>query len=512
MSLPATLGPQVVEWMESCLVHGPGDVQSRPYRLTDEHKAFVWRAYELRDGGRRRYRRAVYSRRKGVAKTELAAAIACAELLGPVRADGFDAAGLPVGVEVASPDIPAVATAEDQAELVYGAARVMLTDGPLAEQVDAGLERIHVAGRPGSMYLVTSRSSSREGARPTFTPMDETHLWSTPQLINLHRTLRRNLGKREAADPWSLETTTAFRPGEGSVAEASHDYGARVMAGEVSDPTLLFDHLEASHEWDITTDEGLRSAIAEASGLALDFTNVDAIVDDFRDPQTDEADARRFWLNQVVKATDQWLDPEVWRSRAMSSETLEPDEKISLGFDGSMYDDATALVGCRLSDGLLFPLGVWERPEGRAAATWEVPRLEVDARVHEAFNTYTVVRFYLDPPFWQTELERWHGEWGDVVASFWTNRDRAMAVALERFHTAANTGELTHDGNPTLTRHVANTRRRETRSGVLVRKEHPKSDRKIDAAVAAVLAFEARADALAAGALRPEPSREAIFL
>src|SRR4051794_3844515 len=81
---PPTLGRVVCDWMETYLVHGPGDIEGRPLRLTDEQRAFLWRVYELRPDGRRRYRRAVYSRRKGVAKTELAAAISCAELLGPV--------------------------------------------------------------------------------------------------------------------------------------------------------------------------------------------------------------------------------------------------------------------------------------------------------------------------------------------------------------------------------------------------------------------------------------------
>lgn len=510
MTLAPSLGGVVCDWLEANLVHGPGDVQGQPLRLTDEQRRFVWRAYELREDGRRRFRRAVYSRRKGCAKTELAAAIACAELLGPVRFAGWGDDGEPIGKPVVSPDIPCVATAEDQAELVYGAVRVMLTEGALADEVDAGLERINLVSRPGRLYLVTSRSSSRDGARPTFCPMDETHLWSSPELLSLHKTLRRNLGKREHADPWSLETTTAYRPGEGSVAEGSHEYGQRVLSGELEDSTLLFDHLEAG-DHDLATDEGLRAAVVEASGLAIGWTNIEAIVDDFRDPQTDEADGRRFWLNQVVKAADQWLDPEAWAACA-SDERPKPGDRIALGFDGSLYDDATALLGCRLDDGLVFVLDVWEKPAGRAALGWEVPRGGVDAAVHLAMGTFDVTRFYLDPPYWQAELDRWHGQWGEVVVAWWTNRDRQMALALERLHTAAVTGDLTHDGNATLARHVGNARVRETRAGTLIRKERPRSQHKIDAAVAAALAYEARADAIAAGALKPAPSREAIFL
>ena len=68
--------------------------------------------------------------------------------------------------------------------------------------------------------------------------------------------------------------------------------------------------------------------------------------------------------------------------------------------------------------------------------------------------------------------------------------------ALEAFHDAVVDREMTHDGGSVLTRHVLNARRRPGRSGMQVGKEHPESPRKIDAAVAAVLAWQARLDAL----------------
>src|ERR1051326_7238853 len=71
-----TLGPQVVAWMESYLVHGPGDVRGRPYSLDDEKKGVIYRLYEVYPqdhpkAGRRRFKRAGISVRKGWAKTEM---------------------------------------------------------------------------------------------------------------------------------------------------------------------------------------------------------------------------------------------------------------------------------------------------------------------------------------------------------------------------------------------------------------------------------------------------------
>jgi len=508
---PISLGFEVAAWMHENLVHGPGDVEDEPFRLSDEQLRFVAWTYALDDEGRRRYRRATYSRRKGTAKTELAAAITWAEFAGPVRFAGWTPDGCPIGQPVRSPLIPLAAVSEDQAEeTLYGCFRRMIRDD-LADEFDIGLERTLKRSAPGAVKLVTSSSVSREGARPTFTACDETHLWWTPELRDLHKTLRRNLAKRLATDPWMLEVTTAHRPGQGSVAEASHELGAAITRGRVLDATFLFDHREADERHDIATDDGLIAAVREASGDAWAFTNLAAIMDEFRDPTLDEADCRRFWLNQVFAAADQWMDPDEWRACAATGSRVAEREAIVLGFDGSDTQDATALVGCRISDGHLFTVAVWEQPPG-ATAEWRVPRDDVDQTVGEAMRYYNVVRLYCDPYLWETFVEQWAARHGDQIVARWlTNRRRQMAYALSRMRTAVRAGQVTHDGSEPLTRHVLNARRWDRPEGTLIRKEHPKSANKIDGAIAAALAFEARADAVAAGALKPV-DRTVVFL
>src|SRR3954470_4878702 len=118
MPLPPSLGGHVCAWIETFLCHGPGDIQGAPIVLDDEFRLFVWRAYELRGDGHRQFRRAFLSRPKGRGKSELAAELADAELLGPVRFDHFaDAgercpmtghvfrAGEPVGAPVTAPEV-----------------------------------------------------------------------------------------------------------------------------------------------------------------------------------------------------------------------------------------------------------------------------------------------------------------------------------------------------------------------------------------------------------------------
>src|SRR5690606_34571785 len=129
--------------------------------------------------------------------------------------------------------------------------------------------------------------------------------------------------------------------------------------------------------------------------------------------------------------------------------------------------------------------------------------------ITDLFDRYEVWRMYADPPYWQSWVSAWQGRYGeDRVIEWWTNRRRPMAYALESFASAIAEGSLSHDGNKDLERHLGNARRNdqpctdaEGRPQLRIRKERTESPHKIDAAMAAVLSWEARKDAIAAGAI-----------
>jgi phage terminase large subunit-like protein len=115
-------------------------------------------------------------------------------------------------------------------------------------------------------------------------------------------------------------------------------------------------------------------------------------------------------------------------------------------------------------------------------------RREVDAKLADAMETYDVLELAADPPGWHREIEEWDETYDSVVVLFETNQPRQMAPACDRFRSAVLEGELTHDGDRALARHVANCVVRESSSGTVITKPDP--TRKIDAAVAAVIALE----------------------
>lgn len=518
-TLYPTLGPQVCDWIERNLVFGPGDLRGQPAVIDDEKTALIYRMYEVYPrghalAGRRRFKRCAISLRKGTAKTEFAAWIAAVELHrdGPVRCIGWTDDGEPIGGPVSDPYIPLVAYTEEQSEdLAYGALRVILENSPVRDDFDIGLERILRLDRKGKeagkAVALATAPDARDGARTTFQHFDETHRFTLGKLRRAHQAMLANIPKRMGADAWSLETTTAPEPGTGSVAEATMEYALQIKAGKIPDARMFYFHREAGPEHDLTTEEGLMAAIAEASGPAASWSDLSSIAEQYRDPTTDKPYFERVWLNRLVQSSTQAFDVTIWSNLARTDRPRKSGRQITIGLDGSQFHDATSIVCTDIADAFQWMEGLWECPFGQL--TWEVPTKEVDAVVRALFAEFNVWRMYADPAYWQSWIANWQSDLGkDRVIEWWTNRPVQMARALEGFDTAYKTGLLTHDGNADLQRHVGNSRRKNLRHKDeqgkplwVIQKERSDSPHKIDAAMAAVLSWEARTDAVAAGVL-----------
>lgn len=531
--------------MEHFLVHGPGDVQGEKVTHGDEYTGFIVDCYALDDRGRRLYDSAFLSRPKGCDKSGLAARISLFEAFGPCRGSGVFAQGgevyrdpwglgfeyvysegEPIGRPVKVPFIRCMATEEEQVGNVYDTIHYNLNEGPLSRAMsrkdDAGLSRILLPGG-GEITPSTASSSAKDGGKETFNDYDETHLYIRPELRKMYRTTVRNLTKRKKiAETWYLESTTMYAPGEQSVAEETYKLAELIREGKTRRERLLLDHRwgEVAPE-DLGDEKLLRAALTEAYGDALAWNDLDGLVNDVLDPRADVADSIRYFLNDRSTAENAWLAGYEWSARGPvkgregGHPVIEDGDMVVLGFDGSRrrargVTDATALIGCRVSDGHLFEVEVWEQPKGATGKDWEVPVAEVLARVKETFEKYRVVGFYADPAKWESHVAMWEATYADQLKvkstqshpiEWWMTGGRAAVTvrALDKFRSAVIDGELTHDGSSVLTRHILAARMISTRSGVQIAKEHPDSDRKIDAGVAAVLAWTARIDAVAAG-------------
>jgi phage terminase large subunit-like protein len=499
-----TLGLQVVDWIETFLVHGPGDIEGEPIILDDEFAAFVLRCYEIDKEGRRRVRRGVISRPKGRAKSELAAFMACAEALGPVRFDHFAKAGEvspwgyvyaegePVGVAVKRPEVLCFATELSQAGNTYDAIRYILSPdtgaAALTEtfgRIDVGLTRINLPDG-GVISPESAADSSKDGGKSTFTVFDETHLWVLPKLKRMHQVVLRNLLKRKIASGWCLETTTMYAPGEGSVAEGTHEYAKAVTEKRVSDVGLLFDHRQAGAKHDPKFKTHRMNGLREVYGPAAEWMDLEAIADSFDDPQTSSAEWERYWFNRPVSLQGQWLSQLAW-DECQATRTIPDGVDVVLSLDGSFSGDSTALVAVEISE---FPhiavAGHWEKPPG--AQEWRVPILDVEDMIKTCCLRWRVREIIADPHLWSRSLEVLADE-GLPIVEFPQSAAR-MTPATNRFTDMVSTRALTHDGNAALTRHVSNAVLKQDSRGTRIVKESKSSTRRIDLAVAAVMGVE----------------------
>lgn len=519
-------------WIETFVRHGPGDVQGDPVVLPDEFAEFVLDAYALDERGRRLHDSAFFSRSKGCNKSGLAAYVALFEALGPCRFDGWAKggetyeflghtytyrAGEPMAKHVRVPYVRIMATEEGQTGNVYDTIFHNLTDDdcPLSQLKAYGLvPGVMKIALPGGGEIVpsTSGSASKDGGKETFVVFDESHLYNSPELRRMYKTVTRNTVKRrKSAGTWYLETTTMYAPGEDSIAEGTYGYADLIEERRVKRAKLLFDHRWADLD-DLSDEDALKAAVEEAYGDALGWNSVEAIVDDILDPRRTESESKRYFLNALTERDNAWVTPQQvgkCQKLARTRPKPAPREEITLGFDGSVSDDATVLVACRVSDGFLWQVFVQEVPDGPEAATWRVDPARFDAAVGWAFRTFRVVGFYADPPYFQDWITSWVEEYGQRLVvkastrdpiSFWTTQPTTMSKVLERLHTAIAGAEvpISSVAGSSLRRHLVNAQRVVDRYGkVLVKKVTPKSPLKIDSTIAAALAYQARADYLA---------------
>lgn len=519
-----------VAWCEAHLVQPDGPNAGDPWRFTPEQERFLVWWYAVDKKGRWVHNRGVLRRAKGWGKSPVVAAIALFELCGPCRFDRWAQGGeigtygllkvrfgkgQAIGRDVSASWVQLAGVSERQTTNTMAMVLQMIGEGPLTEVygVDPGLTRVYTYGG-GRLEPITASAPTNEGARPTFVIEDETHWWTASNGGHaLDRVNRRNLGKSRDGAGRCLETTNAHAVGEDSVAERSYLAWLAMAEGRAMG-SMLYDAREADPATDMADDESLMTGLQEAYGDST-WVDLTRIRDEVWDPSTPPEDSRRFYLDQIAAATDAWLSGPEWDGCAAPLKLVADHDTITLGFDGSRsrakgVTDATALVACRVSDGHVWPIGVWEQPTTAAAGTWTVPVIEVQAAVRACFDRYNVVGFYADPAKWETHVALWEAEHGTQLkvkatrehpCEWWMlgGRGTKVVAALEQFHGAVIDREMTHDGSYTLTRHVLNARRRPTTAGIQIAKEHPESARKIDAAVAAVLAWQARLDAVSAG-------------
>ena len=503
--IPAlTLGWGVAQWAMTMLAQPNGPRSGEAWRPVDSQLRFWLWWYAVDEEGRWLYHRAVRRLAKGSGKSPFAGVQALTELCGPVRLKDFDPKmpGGCVGRPVEMPWVQVVATSEDQTANTMRMVRALAPKGSrLVEEyhLDPGKEK-YFKPPEGTLEQRASSYTAAEGAEASFVVADETEHWKPgnhgPELYN---TLADNLAKSGAR---MLETCNAWVPGVESVAESSFDAWVAQEEGRSRGRSMiLYDARIAPAETDMADPASLRAALKHVYADCY-WADLDAIAERIWDASSKPADSRRKYLNRPAVADDAWIRPDDW-SPLVADPAVDVDEGeyIAMFFDGSKSRDATGLVGCRISDGHVFVLGVHE-PDPSHDSDDEVPAEAVDGWVHSAFERYTPVGFFGDVKEWESFVKvSWPekyagrllikavpgGKSPEPIAWDMRSRSYDFGLAVELTEREILERAFTHDGNAVLARHMANARRRPNRWGaVSIGKESASSAKKIDLAVCVV--------------------------
>ena len=234
-------------------------------------------------------------------------------------------------------------------------------------------------------------------------------------------------------------------------------------------------------------------------------------------------DSKRKYLNWPTAAEGKWCDPQEWAVLAEPRELVDG-ERVVLFFDGSKTRDATACVGCCMSDGYVFTVGVWEPVDGVP-----VDAEQIDARVRAQFDRFDVIGFFADVREWEGYVKTtWPNLWRDQIDhKMWAvpggkmpepiawdmrSHSRDFALAAELVATEIQEKAFRHDGDAVVARHVGNAYQYETQwqGAISVRKDTPNSPDKIDACVCVIGARMVYRLALAGS--QPEEPSEAFAI
>jgi phage terminase large subunit-like protein len=369
----------------------------------------------------------------------------------------------------------------DQARIVFGIAKRMVELEPeLSELCKTYRDAIEIQST-GSVYRVLSAEAyTKEGLNPTLTVFDEVHVQPNREFWDV-----MSLAAGARLEPLMVGITTAGvrydNTGNDSLCYGLYEYGKKVCSGEVQDPSFFMGWWEPENS---DADHRDPNTWREANPGYGDLV----AAEDFQASvlRTPEQEFRIKRVNQWITSKFAWLPTGAWE--ALGSGAIPDGAEVVLGFDGSFNGDCTALVAASVAEKPhIEVVECWERPEERGD-DWQVPIIDVESSIRDACRKWQVKEIACDPFRWARTYQVLEAE-GLPVVEFPQSPAR-MTPATTRFYEAVVNKAITRTTDLRLARHIANAYLRADSRGTRIYKEHKHSTRRIDLAVAAVMALE----------------------
>ncbi len=202
-------------------------------------------------------------------------------------------------------------------------------------------------------------------------------------------------------------------------------------------------------------------------------------------PKLRESTYRRARLGQWVDGTDEpWLPPGAWDACA-TGEAIADGTEVVIGLDGSFSQDGTALVAVMVAEQPhVDVVDLWETPADDP--DYRVPVLDVEDAIRAACLRWRVREIVADPFRWTRSLQVLADDHLPVVE--FPQSPARLTPATSGLYEAVVNHTITHSGDPRLARHVADAVLKVDSRGSRVQKEQKHSRRRVDLAVATIMA------------------------
>lgn len=466
-----TRGPDVTDFAATLLRASRGFKSGEPLVYTDWQSWLVDRLFETDpQTGLLRYRRAVIGLPRKNGKSLLGTGIALEHLVyGPQGAQVYSAAA-----------------DRAQAKIVFGEARQQVLNNPALSRIIKVYRDAMELPSKGSVYRALSADAMRaHGLAPSLVVADELHAWPSSASNTRGDELWEALTQGSADRPESLVVGITTAGGHtDTLLGRLYEHGKRVAAGEIDDKQFGFWWWEAGQDADPTDPASWTVANPNLAEGLLDLGDFEAAIASAG--SAGFAGFQRYRLNQWVRlAGEDFISPHHW-AEAERKTTIPKGATVTVGFDGSVSGDATGIVIQDVNTGTLAVAAVWE-PDPQNPE-WTVDRADVNAAIKRVFDEYDVKMLWCDPSFYEPDVLEWSKQWRHRVERIPPTNHRIAPMA-QQFIADLVAGDIGHDGDPRLKRHVLNAVATESGS---FRKEKRGSPRKVDLLACAVLANGAR--------------------
>jgi len=452
-------------WITGNCVHTSSKWVGTPFELLPWEVRLLVELLELRDDGLRKHRWSYISLAKKQGKTELCAALALWLAIGAPEA------------ATTSPLVVVAAGNDDQADLLFSAARRMVERSPTLSQVVSIYEGELVIPEIDSKIVRVSASARKHGSNLDGKNVsglfcDELHVWEGSRGELVHGTLARSTGARE--QPLVVQLTTAGFDRD-SICWNQYQRAKAAILEPEADPAFYSFIAEAPDGCELDDEAFEQANPSYGTIVSPDF---------YRDQvgSMPETDVRRFFLNQWVSMEEEsWLSdlPGAWQD-CEGVVQIEEGAPTYVGVDVALRRDTTAVVICQEHDGLFSVRSrVWAADGGK------IDHLGIIDYIRDLDSRYRLLEVVYDPRFFEVPALMLEEE-GIPMVELPQHPSRMMPVCAAGYDAIA-AGAIVHEGDQVLTDHVQSAVRREYPDGWTLSKG--KSKRHIDACIAMLLAL-----------------------